>query len=281
MRAIVLQVVGAFLFGAAMVWDKYNLRRFKFAPSTYTSMVFLCLTLFSGVVAAFTFDVRWGAVHAVHWIAFVAVVVLAFTWNKLYYFFQKREELQDFEVMNLVVPAATALLAGVFYVEERSAVVLAAVCVALLALFLTRLDVHHTRFNGYSRLIIVMIFAMAAEAVMRKEVLHVVDPATLYFVRTTLVTLLLFIFYRPTAMPRAWRQWGAALGSAMLGGSGLIIMFYGYTQIGLVMTTLVFALSPVIVYYLDVLVLRERIHPKNIIATAVIVAAIVLATIYG
>lgn len=281
MSDVLLQVVGALLFGAAMVWDKYNLRRYSFTPPTYTAMMFVCLSVFSGVVALFTFDVQFEQVGLYQWVLFVAVVLLAFLWNKLYYYFQKREELQDFEVMNLVVPAATALLAGIIYIEERNTVTFMAVAVSLLTLFAVRLDVHHTRFNAYSRLVVVMIFAMAGEAVLRKTLLYIVDPATLYFFRTVVVTALLLLFYRSEALPRRFDQWRAVVGPAILGGSGMIIMFYGYTHIGLVMTTLVFALSPLIVYFLDSLILRERIQSKNIIAAVVIVVAIVLAASHG
>lgn len=281
MQDVLIQVVGAFLFALAMVWDKLNLRRYKFAPETYTSMMFICLTLFAGVVSLFTFNVRWERVGAGQWLAFAGVVGLAFVWNKLYYYFQKREELQDFEVMNLVVPAVTALMAELVFPEERHLITILAVAVALLTLFVTRLEVHHTKFNAYSKLIIVMIFAMAAEAVLRKVVLEVVDPATLYFFRTLGVTALLALFYRPKSLPTSSEQWRAAAGPAIIGGSAMILMFYGYSHIGLVMTTLVFALSPMIVYYLDRLVLRERIHPKNIIATVVILGAIMVAGIYG
>lgn len=281
MSDVLIQVVGAFLFALAMVWDKYNLRKYQFAPETYTSMMFICLTAFAGVVSAVTFNVQWGAVGVGRWVAFAGVVGLAFLWNKLYYYFQKREELQDFEVMNLVVPAVTALLAGLVFSEERQVITLAAVSVALFTLFIARIEMHHTKFNAYSKLIIVMIMAMAAEAVLRKVVLEVMDPATLYFLRTLLVTGLLLIFYRPASLPRSVAKWGAALGPAVIGGSAMILMFYGYSHIGLVMTTLVFALSPMIVYYLDALVLHERIHPKNIYATVIIIAAIVVAGVYG
>jgi|GEM_PF-4536889 len=281
MSDVLIQVVGAFFFALAMVWDKYNLRKYQFAPKTYTSMMFICLTVFAGIVSLFTFDVRLQSVNAGVWMAFIGVVLFAFLWNKLYYYFQKREELQDFEVMNLVVPAVTALLAGLVFAEERHVITLVAVGVALITLFITRVETHHTKFNAYSKLIVVMILAMAAEAVLRKVALTLMDPATLYFLRTLCVTILLWLFYRPDSLPRSPDQWRAAAGPAIIGGSAMILMFYGYTQIGLVMTTLVFALSPMMVYYLDALVLRERIHPKNIYATVVIVASIVVAGIYG
>lgn len=281
MRQLLIQIGAALIFAIAMVWDKYNLRRFRFDPKTYTNLVFIYLTIFAGLVSSFTFRVDWPLLTVNIKLAAVGLVGMAFLWNKLYYYFQSKETLQDFEVMNLVVPAVTALLAAAVFPAERHVVVYLAVAISLGALYLSRLGVHHTRYNNYSRLVGVLILAMATEAVLRKVVLVAVDPATLYFGRTAVVTVLLYIFYRPTSWPKEKIAWFSALVPACLGATAMILMFYGYSQLGLVMTTLVFGLSPMFVYFMDSLVLREKIHPKNIWATIVIVAAIILATIYG
>jgi len=124
-----------------------------------------------------------------------------------------------------------------------------------------------------------MVVVMAAETVLRKVLLDVFDPATLYFFRVLFVWFLLYLFYRPCRLPRDLKVWGHTAISNIFGVTAMIIMFYGYIEIGVILTTMVFLLNPILVYILDSFVLKEKIRMKNIYASLVILAAITLVAI--
>lgn len=280
MNPFLLQVIAALLFAATMVLDKRNLRLYKLAPPDYTLMVFVWLVVFSGIVTTFTHHINLNLLaEARYYYGFVVLVLLAFLWNKLYYYFELHERLEDFEVINLTVPAATAVMAGIVFPDERNIVAYLAVGVSLITLAVVRLQKKHWQFNTYAWLIMVMILAMAAETVMRKYMLAVFDPATLYFYRVTGVTILLYLFNRPKNLPNRWQPWLAAGLASALGTAAMIMMFYGYAAIGVILTTMIFLLNPLAVYFLDSLILHERIQLKNIIASAVILAAITVTAV--
>jgi len=282
MNPFVLQFLAALLFAMAMVKDKQNLRRFKLPPADYTFMVFVWLVVVAAVVTPFTFNVSLAALAEPRYYgALIALILLAYLWNKLFYYFEKAEQLQDFEVMNLVVPAVTALFGGILFVDERNELAFLALMLSLLALYASRLKKRHWQFSAYSWLVLIMIFSMAAESVLRKYVLEIADPASLYLVRTLMVTIMLYLFYRPAKLNYSWKAWGNALVSSIIGGAAMILMFAGYQQIGIVLTTLVFVTSPMMVYFLDAAVLREKIATRNIVASGIILIAIVLAAVYG
>lgn len=282
MNPFVVQLIASLFFAIAMVKDKSNLRRFKIEPRDYTFMIFVGLTFFAGIVTLFTLHIDvYKLAEPKYYFGLIALIFLAFLWNKLFYYFENKEQLQDFEVMNLVVPAVTAAFAGLIFIEERSTLVTLAVLVSLATLYASQLSHHHVKFNAYSKLILVMIFAMAAESILRKELLVVFDPASLYFVRTLLVTVLLYMFYRPNKIAYSLQVWGHSLVSSSLGAVAMIMMFYGYRDLGIVLTTLVFVSSPLMVYFLDATVLGERIKSRNIIASVIILTAITIAAIYG
>lgn len=282
MNPFLLQILAALLFAFTMVFDKRNLRVFKLNPSAYTFMVFIWLVIFSGLIASQTHEVDWSLMtQQGYYFGFVALILLAFLWNKLFYYYEQHERMEDFEVINLTVPAMTALIASAVYPEERNLITYLAVIVSLLALAFARLEKKHWQANKYSGLILVMILAMAVETVLRKFMLDVFDPATLYFYRVTLVTILLFIFYRPKELPKKLKPWLAAGLSSAFGTVAMIIMFYGYQDLGVVLTTLIFLINPVAVYWLDIIILRERLKTRNIVASIVILAAVTAVAIFS
>ncbi|MDO8471799.1 MAG: DMT family transporter [bacterium] len=280
MNPFLLQIIAALLFAVTMVLDKRNLRRYKLAPPDYTFMVFIWLVVFSGIVTTFTHHVDLVKLaEARYYYGFVVLVLLAFLWNKLYYYFELHERMEDFEVINLTVPAATAVMAGIVFPEERNIIAYLAVGVSLVTLAVVRLQKKNWQFNTYAWLILVMILAMAAETVMRKYMLAVFDPATLYFYRVTGVTILLYLFNRPKNLPTKWQPWLATGLASALGTAAMIMMFYGYAAIGVILTTMIFLLNPLAVYWLDSLILHERLKLKNMVASVVILAAITITAV--
>jgi len=275
-----LQIIATILFAFALVKDKSNIERFKIHPREYTFVVFTWLTFFAFIAMLFTRQVDWlKLAQPQYYFGLILLIVLAFGWNKLFYYFEDREQMQDFEVVNLTVPAMTALLGGIVYPEERSLLTFVAVVVSFGALMAARAKKHHFKVNRYTGTLLFMVFVMAAETVLRKFMLDVFDPATLYFVRVLFVWALLYIFYRPRKLTTDWQVWGHAAISNIFGVTAMIIMFYGYQEIGVILTTMVFLLNPILVYLLSARYLQERIRMKNIYASLVILAAIILVAI--
>jgi len=58
-----------------------------------------------------------------------------------------------------------------------------------------------------------------------------------------------------------------------------IILYYGYNSLGIIFTTILFILTPVFTYIFAAIFLKEKITIKQIIATAVIIACVVLAIV--
>ena len=60
--------------------------------------------------------------------------------------------------------------------------------------------------------------------------------------------------------------------------AGQSLVYYAYQAQGISTTSLVLMLSPILVYGLSVLVLKEKLNWKNIITSAIVMALIIWVT---
>jgi len=58
-----------------------------------------------------------------------------------------------------------------------------------------------------------------------------------------------------------------------------VIMYYGYQTIGIVFTTMLLILAPIVIYIFAAIFLKEKIKLRQIIASIIIVACVVSAII--
>jgi len=67
----------------------------------------------------------------------------------------------------------------------------------------------------------------------------------------------------------------------ILSATGWILYGYSYQQLGVVYTTLVFSLHPMLVYLASIFFLKEKPHWKKSVAFAIVLASIAAAQIFG
>ena len=58
-----------------------------------------------------------------------------------------------------------------------------------------------------------------------------------------------------------------------------IILYYGYTSLGIIFTTLLLMLAPILVYVFAHFFLKERMSWKNFVSAVVIVGSIIYAMV--
>lgn len=259
--------------------DKLILLRLR-GTKTFLVLLFFFLALFTGLVLPWLGSVD--IINALDWKNlgwFALMISLAVGWNFIYYRVQQKEQLQDFEVLNLLSPLATALLAAIFFVDERNVYILPAIFIAGIALIISRLDHRHLEFDKYSVEMILAIFLIAAEILVRKILLDIYSPASLYFFRTAFIFLIFIILWPGIKLPREKTIWSRIALSALLAAFNMVASFYGYVYLGVVLTTLILMLTPITVYFLDAIVIKEKLKTKNLFAALVILACIIYAVV--
>ena len=69
--------------------------------------------------------------------------------------------------------------------------------------------------------------------------------------------------------------------SSALSVVGWILFGLSYQKLGVVHTTLLFSIQPLVVYFASLIILKERHHPKKTIAFFIVLAAIIITELYG
>lgn len=263
------------------VIDKVALSKRKIQIRHYVPYLFLYLFFFSALASPFFGYVNWSLLLSPQFIfLFLVLILLAIVWNIFYYESLKREKLMEFESIIMIAPLVTIMLSWIFFPETWQIKVGIAAIVAAVALIWSHWDKHHFTFDHYSLNLIVAVLLMATEEIIAAELLRdqVVSPVSLYALRTFVLFVFFFAYYRPRVEKVDPKSLNIVGLSGLLGALSMIFKYYGYQKVGIPFTALVTIAAPITVYVGSALVLKERQKARVILATGIIAAAIIYAT---
>jgi drug/metabolite transporter (DMT)-like permease len=178
-------------------------------------------------------------------------------------------------------PLLTILLASIFLANERNFAVVVAAIIAGVALIVSRINHEHLEFNNASIGLIFAVVLMSVELILIDLLLPVLSPVALYAVRTGLIAIFFFIYYRPRLRAIADHHYGLIAATSALGVAQMVSKFYGFQEFGVVYTSLILVLAPVIVYIVSTFWLHERLKPRTLACSIVILACVLYATVMG
>jgi len=109
--------------------------------------------------------------------------------------------------------------------------------------------------------------------------LEVYSPSALYAVRTGLVFLSLWLVFRPNFRRLTSQNILSIFILAIIATSYMTFMFSGFKDFGVVFTTLILTLTPILIYFFTVVFLKEKLRKRVVLAAAIILACIIYATL--
>lgn len=259
-----------------LLCDKYNFLRNKITPRQYNFGLFLFLTLFSAL-SLFWF---WGGNNWVvgGWLWLLGAIGVAVLWNIGYARALSRENLEEFESFILFTPLITTILAWIFLREQNEKVFIASI-VASLAFIFAHLKKNHLTLHKSQKYLAGVVFLMSFESILIKQALFYFSPAMLYTLRTLVVFIVFAFIYRSSVKSIPKKSWLLFALSGAFGAIFKIAQFAGFANYGVIYTTLILILAPIIILFFDKLWLKEKLHIKNILAIVIIVLAIVYGTV--
>lgn len=262
-----------------IIIDKVLLGKRRMAVHVFIPVLFLFLFVFTALLVPLLGRVDSDlALQPSYLFLFVLMIVLSITWNVFYYQSIQKEKLYEHELIIMLEPLMTILLASVFFPEDLDMRILGIAIVAGVALFVSRLERDHFAFDRYSLNLMLAVMLMALESIIIKELLSVYSPVSLYAFRTGFIFLFFLIYYRPRlAMVSATNLWWV-MGSSLLGVIYMILRFYGYRDLGIVHTTLILIISPVLVYIASSSLFNERVRIKTVVSGLIILSSIIYVT---
>lgn len=279
---IIYPILAALLGSLATLGEKEVLSRLKVDYRLFTSVLFLFLFLFSFIVALFLGKISIPEVYTLKYISlFLGMLITATAWNLLLYRGLQHESMTEFELVTMSKPIVIILVASILLSSERNLHIFLAAVVAALALFFSHLRRNHLVFNKYLGGLLGYLFLAALENVFDKKLLEVFSPAALYAARTGLIFLVLLILIRPKFKNLEKKDTLVIALLSVLGTAFMIIQYQSFDQFGIVFTALYLTLLPILVYLFAVVFLKERLKLRVVLASLVILAAIIYASVFG
>jgi drug/metabolite transporter (DMT)-like permease len=276
-----LALIAAFGYAGGLVIDKVVLSRYKVPVKRFIPLLFIWLAIITAFLLPSFGNVDWVRFGTVHYLLiFFAMLVIAITWNSFYYRGIQSEEVHEFELIMLLSPFVTVILSEIFLPDERDLGVFVAGLIASSALIVSKFKRNHIQLSKNSGVIFTAMFLMSAESIFIKMLLDVFSPAALYFARTSITAIIFLIFWRPKLLLMPARCFGSVIIAAVFGVVLMVLKFYGFAKLGVIETTTILVLGPLLVYFFSAFYFKENLKKRDILAALVVVASVLYVTLF-
>ncbi len=283
MKPIIIPLLAALAQATSLLFAKICLTRRRISIKDYIPGLFFFLSVFSLLSLTKLGQVNFSALtHSSVLIKLALIIGAATIWNVAYYIGLSKEKVNTSEGIMILMPLATIMMA--WLVEPagfRWPVAIAGAGATSLILWAYS-GRKVFQLDKYTWLLIVAVIFTAVENVLVSQVLQtgIVSPAALYTMRTLVVFTIFYLYYRPSLLKVKFINLIYIAFSALLGATMMILRFYGLRDAGVTLTALILILVPALILIAAALFLHERIKPKRLVATTLVVGLIVYATIY-
>lgn len=250
----------------------------RFGALTYRSFavwLFIWIIAIGLVLAPWFASVHPTALEPRYLWMLLAIALLAANHNLLYYFSLEREKITAIEPFLLVSPIITILIANLFYASERSWHVYVAAGIAGAVLSWLYLRKCHLKLDLSIKALVGFAILYGLEAVVIKQLLAVYSPLAMYLVRATVTAIFLLVLEKGRLVRLTPRQIPYFLLIAGAAVAASTAIYSAYREVGISLTIFMLLLSPILVYLLSALWLREKLTWKNMVASAVIVGLVI------
>lgn len=277
---ILIPIVAAVLYGVALAHYKWAISRTALETKTFLSVHFVILFLVALAAALMWGDFSVPIFTDGRYIVLLAVMII-FGLVHNYFLARglKRESLHEYELIDLLVPVFTVLLAAFAFVDERDPVRLLLAIFGTSVFLVTHIKHHHLQFKQADRWLVYAVFLMAMERILVKPLLTLADPVFLYAIRTGWIALFLFLVFRPRLRTIALFEWWQLLINGVLGVAAMILIWTSIGYFGVVVTELYLLLTPITIAVISLVFFKERWTLTQVTAFGVILLCVALVNL--
>ncbi len=277
-----IPILGALALAVGTILQRSILRRKNVDIKVYHVLEFLAIVIVMLPLIYFFWKLEPEALQLKNVLIFGSVIFFSIIANLFTFYSMKWEKVSNLEPAKILEPLFVILLAIVFsfffksLYEKNLNVILPAI-IAATALILSHIKKHHLSFNKYFLAAIAGSFFFALELVISKLILNFYSPISFYFLRSFTIFLVSLILFRPKFKKIDKKVYGYIFLTGLTWVIYRVIVYYGYLNIGVIFTTLVLMIAPILIYVFAYIFLKEKIRWRNIVASIIIIACILYA----
>jgi drug/metabolite transporter (DMT)-like permease len=214
-------------------------------------------------------------------LAMLADIILAVFYNFFFYYSISGDNVSAVYPVAMLAPIVSVVLATAVYPSERNWPIFMVAIIGSLALALSRIEKHHLKWNKYLGAMLGFVFLSAIGSLLAKYLMEVLSPISYYAIRVGMLTFLASIILRPNLKVFGDKRLSTTLVLAFLITVEMLAYYTAIHQIGIVKTSLIFLLSPVLILLGSRFYLKEKISRKAAIADIIIVGCILASIFIG
>lgn len=282
---IYLPILGAIALASGTILQKIILRKKRINIKEYNVLEFLSIIIIMALFLVFFWRLEPEALQLKNVLIFLGIVIISIGANLFMLYSMKWEKVSNLEPAKILEPLFVVLLSIVFSfffegLYERNPGVIIPGIIAGLALVFSHVGKHHLTFNKYFKSAIMGSFLFALELVLSVLILEYYSSFTFYFLRCTTILLITYLIFRPKVNNLKNKE---KIHFLIIGALWIVlrvIMYYGYQEIGIISTTIILMLGPILIYIFAKIFLKEKLHWKNIISAGIILACVAYVEVF-
>ncbi len=282
---IYIPFLGALALGAGTILEKITLKDKKLDIKLYQTAGFLAIVLAIIPFLLFSWKITPEAYSIKNLLILLGLVLVSIIANMLVFYSIKGEKVTALQPTRALEPMLTILLSLIFGLfisgvyEGISGKILIPALIASFAVVFPHIRKEHLRMNKYLVSSIIGSFFFALELVMSKLILDYYSPITFYFFRCLLIFFISFIIFRPNFDKLDRKSAGLILITGLVWVVYRVAIYFGYMKYGIIFTTLITLMAPVLVYFLAHVFLKEKPNWKNILSSIIIVCCVLYSVL--
>jgi drug/metabolite transporter (DMT)-like permease len=273
-------IIGALALASGTLLEKITLKKKSISPKLYQSTIFLSIVILMLPMLFFFWKLDPLALTPLNILIFASVILFSLLANYFSFYSLKWEKLSKIEPAKMMEPLFVILLVLIvsFFIDsgfyERDYKIIIPAIIAGLAIVFSHIKKHHLSFNKYFRFAMLGSFFFALELVISRLILDFYSPISFYFFRCLFITIFSFIIFKPKIKKIDKNSRFLISGAALIWVVYRVVVYYGYTSLGIAETTLMIMLGPIFIYLFAWKFLKEKISKRNIVASIVILASV-------
>ena len=277
---ITIPILGALALGTGTILDKFNLKNKNLSIKLYQVASFLALVLVMFPLLYFFWKLDAGAFKLKNILIFLGIIISAIIANLLIYYSEKRAKITSLEPA-IILETFFVILITIFFgffikgFSETNNRIIIPTLIALAALIFPYMKKEHLKVNKYFGAALLGSFFFALELVLSKFILDFYSPITFYFFRCLFILIISWIIFIPNFKKINKKSWIFILITGAVYVGYRVATYYGYIHYGIIITTLIMMLAPVVIYILASRFLKEKLNWKNVLSSAIILGCVV------
>lgn len=213
------------------------------------------------------------------WLIAISVIISIVN-NILFYRALDDDHLSEIQTIELLQNLPVIFLSSIIFIDERKPFIIIPAIISSLILLWSYLE--NNRFTMAKNTIPYFVWSMTgipAGALIAKNLLTVWNPISFELVRWGVTAVVLTLLFYKEALKVSRDAFYYLLLTNILSTIGWVLFYFSYQRSGIVYTTLIFLVQPILVYFASFLILKEKLHWKKGIAILTVAASIIIAQI--